>query len=201
MIDGYLIVELGALALLLTGASVVAGTVWYLIYGRTRATHAGAIYHVFERWGKLVDRGIDRELSQAMQSHGLRAQDEYPGLIARAAVLSVPEGEDINVAAQRASAVLGARMGIDTAAVTERFLATESLWIQPSDTHPTATPVAFFDTDDDHLVIVKAGRALEYQPLGVAAANGSTPCSFCRLLGRTRESATTGRRVGGIPAC
>ena len=159
-INAYLIIELGSLALLLTGASAVAGTVWYLIYGRTRATHAGAIYHVFERWGKLVDRGIDREISQAMQSHGLRAEDEYPGLIARAAVLSVPEGEDINFAAQRAAAVLGARMGIDTAAVTERFLATESLWIQPSDTHPTATPVAFFDTDDDHLVIVKAGRAL-----------------------------------------
>ena len=41
--------------------------------------------------------------------------------------------------------------------VRERFLETGSLWIQPSETHPTATPVAFFDDSEvDHLVIVRS---------------------------------------------
>ncbi len=159
-VDAYLIVELGALALSLTLASIALGTGWYLYYGRRRARHAGAIYHVFERWGRLVDRGIDREISAAMQSHGLRPDDEYPGLIARAAVVSVPAGYDINEAARRAAEVLGRRMEVDVDTVTSRFLESGSLWIQPSEVHPTATPVAFFDSDDDHLVIVRAEGGL-----------------------------------------
>ncbi|MCE2512626.1 MAG: amino acid permease [Acidimicrobiia bacterium] len=159
-IDLYLIFELGAVALLLTGASVVVGVLWYVFYGRTRSMHGGAIYHVFERWGRLVDRGLDRELSAAVQSHGVRVADEYPGLIARAAVVSIGEAEDINEAAVRASEVLSAQTKVDVATVTDRFLESGSLWIQPSELHPTATPVAFFDTDDDYLVIVRAAGGI-----------------------------------------
>jgi amino acid transporter len=155
-VDVYLIIELGALALAITGACIVVGILWYLGYGRTRSRHAGAIYHVFERWGELVDRGIDREISEAMKSHGLRSEDEYPGLIARAAVVSVNTGDDIYEAARRAAEVLGRRMEVEVETVTNRFVESGSLWIQPSEAHPTATPVAFFDADDDHLIIVRA---------------------------------------------
>ena len=71
-------------------------------------------------------------------------------------MLYVPNDGDIDLAATRASQVLGHRIGIDADTVNEQFLETGSLWIQPSQTHPTATPVAFFDdAEDDHLVIVK----------------------------------------------
>ena len=193
-IDLYLIVELGPVALLLTGASVVLGVVWYVFYGRTRSMHGGAIYHVFERWGRLVDRGLDRELSAAVQSHGVRVGDEYPGLIARAAVVSIPEGTDINEAAARASEVLSTQTRVDVAAVTDRFLESGSLWIQPSEQHPTATPVAFFDTDDDYLVIVRAaggiripaawgGRDEQVKALFFLAGCSAEPGRVLRLAG------------------
>jgi len=194
VIDVYLIVELGATALLLTGASVVVGVVGYLFYGRTRSLHGGAIYHVFERWGKLVDRGLDRELSAAVQSHGVRAGDEYPGLIARAAVVSIPQGTDINEAAVRASEVLSSQTNVDVGTVTDRFLESGSLWIQPSELHPTATPVAFFDTDDDYLVIVRAaggiripvawgGRDEQVKALFFLAGCSAEPGRVLRLAG------------------
>jgi len=194
VIDVYLIVELGAVALLLTGASVVLGVAGYLFYGRTRSLHGGAIYHVFERWGKLVDRGLDRELSAAVQSHGVRAGDEYPGLIARAAVVSIPQGTDINEAAVRASEVLSTQTSVDVATVTDRFLESGSLWIQPSELHPTATPVAFFDTDDDYLVIVRAaggiripaawgGRDEQVKALFFLAGCSAEPGRVLRLAG------------------
>ena len=193
-IDLYLIVELGAVALLLTGASVVVGVAWYVFYGRTRSMHGGAIYHVFERWGRLVDRGLDRELSAAVQSHGVRSGDEYPGLIARAAVVSIPEGTDINEAAARASEVLSAQTKVDVATVTDRFLESGSLWIQPSEQHPTATPVAFFDTADDYLVIVRAaggiripaawgGRDEQVKALFFLAGCSAEPGRVLRLAG------------------
>ena len=92
-----------------------------------------------------------------MQSHGLRSEDDYAGLIARATVLSVPEDGDITEAATRASQVLSNILRVEPEDVRERFLETGSLWIQPSETHPTATPVAFFDDSEvDHLVIVRS---------------------------------------------
>ncbi len=159
----YLILELGWLAIVLVVASILAALAWFHWWGRDRVTHTvGAIHHIFERLGRAADRGIDREISQAMQSHGLRPGDDYAGLIARAAVISVPPEADISEAAMRASQVLGNRMDIQPEAVTDRFLETGSLWIQPSETHPTATPVAFFDdADDAHLVIAASETGIE----------------------------------------
>ena len=130
-----------------------------------------------------------------MQSHGLRSEDDYAGLIARAAVISVPVEGEIDLAATRASQVLGNRIGIDAEEVNECFLETGSLWIQPSDTHPTATPVAFFDnSEDDHLVIVRSengivipaewgGRGERVNALFFLAGTSSKPGRALRLAG------------------
>ncbi len=154
----YLIVKLGSFPLILVCAATLLTLIWYHFIGKTKATQtAGAIHHIYERLGRAADTSVDREISAAMQSHGLRSEDDYAGLIARASVLYVPNDGDIDLAATRASQVLGHRIGIDADTVNEQFLETGSLWIQPSQTHPTATPVAFFDdAEDDHLVIVKS---------------------------------------------
>ena len=137
------------------------GWAWHHLYATPRTDRAGAILHVFRRWGRDADDLLDREISAAMAGHGLRSNDDYAGLIARAVVLSIPAGTDIAEAAGRASSVLSDRIGVPTERVTERFLDTGSLWIQPSDDHPTATPVALFDAiDTDQLVIVRAASGI-----------------------------------------
>ncbi len=158
----YLIVKLGTFPFLLVCVATLATLLWYQFIGAKKVTQsAGAIHHIYERLGRAADTSVDREISAAMQSHGLRSEDDYAGLIARASVLSVPHDGDIDLAATRASQVLGNRIGIDADRVNDRFLETGSLWIQPSQTHPTATPVAFFDAaEDDHLVIVKSEEGI-----------------------------------------
>ena len=194
----YLIIELGALALLLVGSSLAVALAWYLFYGRSRADHSGAIYHVFERWGRHADRTLDREISAAMQSHGLREDDQYAGLIARAAVVSIPEGFQIEEAAHRASEVLGRRMIMPAGDVTEQFLETGSLWIQPSEKHPTATPVAFFDVEDEHLVIIRAAAGISI-PLQWGG-RGETVNALFFLAGRSAEPGRTLRLAGELAA-
>ena len=54
-------------------------------------------------------------------------------------MVNIGEGEDINEAALRASEVLSAQTDVDTGTVTDRFLESGSLWITPSELHPTAT--------------------------------------------------------------
>ena len=195
-VSGYLIVELGALALVLVGASILGALAWYWFYGRFRVTRAGAIYHVFERWGRSADRGVDREISAAMQSHGVRATDEYPGLIARAAVISIPESADIEEAAHRASEVLGQRMSIDPEEVTNQFLDTGSLWIQASENHPTATPVAFFDIDDEHLVIARSETGIRIP--ATWGGRGEMVNAIFFLAGRSDEAGRALRLTGEL---
>ena len=156
-----LISMLGLMALVFIGVVTAVAWVWHHFYATPRTQRAGAIRHVFERWGEGVDRGLDREMSAAMAGHGLRSGDDYAGLIARAAVLSVSSGTDIAEAAERVSTVLSDRIGLQREIVSQRFLETGSLWIQPSDDHPTATPVALFDAiHDDQLVIVRAADGI-----------------------------------------
>jgi len=156
-----LISMLGLMALVFIGVVTAVAWVWHHFYATPRTQRAGAIRHVFERWGEGVDRGLDREMSAAMAGHGLRSDDDYAGLIARAAVLSVSSGTDIAEAAERVSTVLSDRIGLQREIVSQRFLETGSLWIQPSDDHPTATPVALFDAiHDDQLVIVRAADGI-----------------------------------------
>ncbi|MBT3969400.1 MAG: amino acid permease [Actinobacteria bacterium] len=208
----YLIWQLGPVPqLFVLVVSVVAWT-WHHFYAQGRTKRAGAIRHVFERWGAEVDRGLDREMSAAMAGHGLRAVDDYHGLIARASVLSVPEGTDITEAAERAATVLSDQIGLPRERVTERFLETGSLWIQPSSDHPTATPVALFEViDDDQLVIVRAeagiripaawgGSGERVNALFFLAGTTANPGRSLRLAGELASHLHTGAKEVGQAA-
>ena len=192
----YLVFKLGLLPILLVCVSIALTMIWFHYFGRKRVTQtAGAIHHIFERLGQAADTSVDREISAAMQSHGLRSEDDYAGLIARATVLSVPAEGDIDEAATRASQILSNVLGVKPEEVSDRFLETGSLWIQPSETHPTATPVAFFEESEiDHLVIVRSetgisipgewgGRDETVNALFFLAGTSSKPGRSLRLAG------------------
>lgn len=192
----YLIVKLGALPILLVIGSILVAFSWYWFYGRSRSRRAGAIYHVFERWGQSADHSLDREISAAMQTHGLRADDEYPGLVARAAVLSIPEGADMDEAAMRAAEVLGRRIDRSSADVSDHFVESGSLWIQPSEKHATATPLAFFDIDDEHLIILRSSSGVQIPERW--GGRGQTVNALFFLAGRTDEPGRTLRLAGEL---
>jgi amino acid transporter len=211
-ISGYLISCLGSAALVFVGVVTAVGWAWHHLYATPRTERAGAIRHVFRRWGREADDSLEREISAAMAGHGLRDRDDYAGLIARAVVLSIPEGADIGEAAARASTVLSDRIGVPTERVTERFLETGSLWIQPSSDHPTATPVALFEVlDVDQLVIVRAssgiripaawgGSGERVNALFFLAGTTAEPGRALRLAGELAGFLHTGARACGQAA-
>ena len=111
VVSAFLISQLGIAALVFIGVVAAVGWAWHHLYATPRTDRAGAILHVFRRWGRDADDLLDREISAAMAGHGLRSNDDYSGLIARAVVLSIPAGTDIAEAASRASSVLSDRIG------------------------------------------------------------------------------------------
>ena len=211
-ISGYLISRLGSAALVFVGVVTAVGWAWHHLYATPRTERAGAIRHVFRRWGREADDSLEREISAAMAGHGLRDRDDYAGLIARAVVLSIPEGAGIGEAAARASTVLSERIGLPTERVTEGFLETGSLWIQPSSDHPTATPVALFEVlDVDQLVIVRAssgiripaawgGSGERVNALFFLAGTTAEPGRALRLAGELAGFLHTGARMCGQAA-
>ena len=211
-ISGYLIAQLGSAALIFVGVVTAVGWAWHHLYATPRTERTGAIRHVFRRWGREADDSLEREISAAMAGHGLRDRDDYAGLIARAVVLSIPEGADIGEAAARVSTVLSDRIGVSTERVTERFLETGSLWIQPSSDHPTATPVALFEVlDVDQLVIVRAssgiripaawgGSGERVNALFFLAGTTAEPGRALRLAGELAGFLHTGARACGQAA-
>ncbi len=211
-VSAYLISQLGSASLVFVGVVVAVGWAWHHLYATPRTERAGAIRHVFRRWGRGADETLEREISAAMAGHGLRDRDDYAGLIARAVVLSIPEGTDITEAATRAAAVLSDRIGVSTERIAERFLETGSLWIQPSHDHPTATPVALLDAiQTDQLVIVRAASGIRIpaawggsgelvNALFFLAGTTSDPGRSLRLAGELAGFLHTGARACGQAA-
>ena len=209
LISFFLIAELGPLAWGFVVAISAVAWGWHRLYATGRTKRAGAIRNVFQRWAEDVDSGLDREMSAAMAGHGLRAGDDYMGLVARAVVLNAPEGADIGQAADRAATVLADRIGLSQEQVTERFLETGSLWIQTSDAHPTATPLALFEAiDDDLLVIVRAtvgvsipvtwgGSGERVNGLFFLAGTTANPGRSLRLAGELGSYLQSGARAIG----
>ena len=196
-ISGYLISRLGSAALVFVGVVTAVGWAWHHLYATPRTERSGAIRHVFRRWGREADDSLEREISAAMAGHGLRDRDDYAGLIARAVVLSIPEGAGIGEAAARASTVLSERIGVPTERVTEGFLETGSLWIQPSSDHPTATPVALFEVlDVDQLVIVRASSGIRIPAAG--GGSGERVNALFFLAGTTAEPGRALRLAGEL---
>jgi len=83
----WLIAEMGIVPILFSLSLVTFGTIWYMTYARDRVIRSGAIYHLFARLGKQRFKGLDHELRGIMKEKGLRDEDPFDELVARAQVL------------------------------------------------------------------------------------------------------------------
>ena len=83
----WLIVEMGHLAIFFTFGLVALTIGWYFQYARSRVERSGAIFHTFHRLGRFRHPGLDLELRAIVQEKGLRDEDPYDEVVARAPAL------------------------------------------------------------------------------------------------------------------
>ena len=102
----WLITEMGQMAILLTLGLIALTVGWYFHYARERVVRAGAIFHAFERLGTLRHGGLNLELRSIVREKGLRADDPFDEVVARATVLDIAEVIDFAALARRAAAAL-----------------------------------------------------------------------------------------------
>ena len=87
--SAMLILYMGAQAIAMTFGLVVLCVAWYFYYARKRVVRDGAIYHWFARLGQRRYDNLDYELWEIMREKGLRQEDSFDELVARATVLKL----------------------------------------------------------------------------------------------------------------
>jgi len=107
----WLISEMGPLAVLFTTGLVALGVVWYLVYGKQRTSRRGAIYHVFERLGREVHRGLDTELLDILRQRDEEVEVEV--LFAGAVRVEVAEDRGAWNLIHCVSKAMSQRSGLD----------------------------------------------------------------------------------------
>ena len=87
----WLIQQMGQLAVFFTLTLVALTSAWYLRYASTRVGRAGAIFHTFARLGERRTPSLDTELRYIVKEKGLRNEDPFRELVARAPVVDLEE--------------------------------------------------------------------------------------------------------------
>ena len=101
------IIMMGPMPILFSAGLILIGVLWYVYYAKSRVVRGGAIYHLFARLGQRQYAGLDRELRSILKEKGLRVDDPYDQIVARASVINEPGDitfEDlVHLASQRLS--------------------------------------------------------------------------------------------------
>lgn len=98
----FLISFIGTDAVVLTMLVIVASVLWYVYYANGRVARHGAIYHLFERLGRLRYEGLEAELREIVKEKGLRDEDPFDEVVTQAHVIDlgrVTSLEEINAMA------------------------------------------------------------------------------------------------------
>jgi len=119
----WLIAEMGQLAIVFSVGLVAVTLGWYFHYARSRVSRAGAIFHTFARWGDLRHEGLDLELRSIVKEKGLRAEDPFDEVVARAPVIDLERPSTLDALTRRASVELEGETGVPAGALLEGFRA------------------------------------------------------------------------------
>lgn len=121
----WLIAELGKMAIAFTLGLIALTIGWYFHYASKRVERSGAIFHTFARLGRLRHVGLDRELRDIVKEKGLRDEDPYEEVVARAAALDFTAPLTFAELARIAAADLAGAVG-SPASVVQREIETEA---------------------------------------------------------------------------
>jgi APA family basic amino acid/polyamine antiporter len=161
-----LVAEMGWLAALFS-IGIVAGSIgWYNYYARGRLVRDGAIYHVFERWGRRRYSGLDRELRDIMKEKGVRAEDPFDHVVARAAVIDREGEADLGNIIIESSALIANRVPAAAEQIAEDLTRGVNMGGTPVSHGAALLHARLPDIDRSELVIVRCRRAVDVHETG-----------------------------------
>jgi len=95
---------------------------WYFFYARDRVVRSGALLHWFERLGQGRFEGLEPELRGILKEKGVRTEDAFDEVVARAFTVDLGPGESFESATRKAAARLSQRLPVSAEHLAEGFL-------------------------------------------------------------------------------
>jgi APA family basic amino acid/polyamine antiporter len=122
-ISVVLIIYMGWMAIIFTAGVIIMCLAWYFKYARKRVNRTGAICHWFQRLGQN-QRGdaLDQEFRGILKEKGLRQDDPFDEVIARAGFLEISSNDTFEGLIKDASAMFAEIMNADAAELEANFL-------------------------------------------------------------------------------
>jgi amino acid transporter/mannitol/fructose-specific phosphotransferase system IIA component (Ntr-type) len=153
--------EMGGMAVLFSAALVAIALAWYFLYAHEKIERQGAIYHVFERLGRRRYAALDSELRGILKEKGLRQQDPFEEVVARAGVIRADAVWDFEAIVERAAGRLAEVVGTTPDTLARGFLEGTRTGATPV-THGVALPhLRVADIDAPHMVLVQCHDGIE----------------------------------------
>jgi amino acid transporter/mannitol/fructose-specific phosphotransferase system IIA component (Ntr-type) len=184
----WLITEMGELAVLFTLGLVAFGVGWYFYYVRGRVPREGAIYHAFARLGERRYQGLDMELRGIVREQGLREEDPFDMVVARAHFLEVGAEHDFRQITERAAIILARRAGIPADPLRRAFIQEAESGGTPVARGAALPHARAAGVEQTELVMIRSipGLPAEHGDLkwseGAVADNGGRPPSVHALF-------------------
>jgi mannitol/fructose-specific phosphotransferase system IIA component (Ntr-type) len=135
----FLIVEMGLMPLLFSIGLMSVGIAWYWFYGKSRVVRTGAIYHLFERMGRLRYDGLDTELRGILKEKGLREADPFDEIVTRSLVIDLKEKKEFEEIVKEASKWISQFVDKSASEIEKQFLDGTRMGATPV-THNIALP-------------------------------------------------------------
>ena len=128
---GFLIFEMGAVPLSITGVFVAVSLIWYLVYARTRVRRQAALVHIIERVTakELVEPTLPDELKDVIIERDEIVEDRFDHLIKECIILDYDLATDEQASADNvfniAANILANRLGTDQKKLLDLFIERE----------------------------------------------------------------------------
>jgi mannitol/fructose-specific phosphotransferase system IIA component (Ntr-type) len=152
-IPGFLISEMGTLAIVFTAVVVLLGGGWYFYYA-SDVPREGAIFHLFSRLGRYRYDPLDRELQTILEEKGVEGETAFDRLVARAKVMHLDDPLPYSEVVDRVSDHFAEQYSISTETLRHGFLE-GAPYSAVSVSHGAALPYCRLDgIDEPEMVMV-----------------------------------------------
>ena len=156
----WLIAEMGFLAISFSLALLTIGTVWYISYAHRRVVRTGAIFHLFARLGEFRFQGLDQELRVILKEKGLREDDPFDEVVARAKVIDIKQKCLYENIVEQVSYELAHLQGINAEILCQEFLEGNRIGLTPVSRGAALPHIRLKNIDHPEMVLVRSQQPI-----------------------------------------
>ncbi len=125
----FLLIEMGAFIVFLTGVFILLGFIWYKVYGQKRSSQDSALIYVLERLvakdKELASDNLLTELKDIVIQRDKVTEDKFHALVEESKVLDIDSPLKMESLFKEVSEVLGSELGLEPNELFKKFIERE----------------------------------------------------------------------------